>query len=114
MSRFYSHLTSAVLILSKYRGEEPFASYLKKYFASNKKFGSKDRKQVAQLCYAALRLGKSDIDLASEDRILTGVFLTTESSSPILHELKSDWDDLISRPINEKLKFADLDLKSIF
>ena len=114
MSRSHSHLNSAVAILSKYNGSEPFSSFLKKHFAANKKFGSKDRKQVGQMCYAALRLGQSEIDLASEDRIIAGLLLTSVSSNPILLELKPEWDDQVFLPLEEKLKLTGIRFDEIF
>ncbi len=43
-------------IISTYQGKEPFNQYLRKYFSSNKKHGSKDRKQIASLCYSYFRV----------------------------------------------------------
>src|SRR4051794_40387489 len=89
VSRFHSYLNSAVSILSRYDGREPFAAFLKKHFAANKKFGSKDRKYVTQLCYASLRLGKSPLDIASEERLTKGLFLVGSETNPLLHELSA-------------------------
>lgn len=54
----------------------PFAHFLKKYFASNKKYGSKDRKQITDLCYNYLRLGKSYEFYSIEEKILKGLQLS--------------------------------------
>jgi len=59
MSRYFSYLNSTKGILSAYNGEEPFASFIKKYFAVHKKFGSRDRKQISHLCYCYFRLGNA-------------------------------------------------------
>ena len=68
MSRYHSYINSAKQILELYKGDEPFASFLKKYFGANKKFGSKDRKQVSHLCYCFFRLGKTAMALQIEER----------------------------------------------
>ncbi len=72
-SRYYSWLHSAVEILEAYDGGQPFSYFLKKYFASRKKFGSSDRRQVSRLCYAYFRLGKSYMDEETGKRILRGL-----------------------------------------
>jgi len=66
------------------------------------------------MCYAALRLGQSEIDLASEDRIIAGLLLTSVSSNPILLELKPEWDDQVFLPLEEKLKLTGITLNEVF
>ena len=75
MSRYHSYLNTAVTILTNYKGEEPFAGYIKKFFAANKKYGSKDRKSISHLCYCYFRTGKALPKLSVEDRIVAGLFL---------------------------------------
>lgn len=72
MSIFTSHLNSAASILKIYNGDEPFHLFIKKYFASNKKYGSKDRKQIASLCYNYYRLGHAANNISAEERIVLG------------------------------------------
>jgi len=103
MSRYHSYINSAKEILKKYEGKEPFASFLKKYFSANKKYGSKDRKQIGHLCYCYFRMGKISIELPAEERILMGLFLCSVESNEILQQLKPEWNEKISLPINEKL-----------
>jgi len=102
MSRNQSHINSAVTILSRYKGEEPFASFLKKYFAADKKYGSKDRKQIAHLCYCFFRLGKSLPNIPVEEKLLIGLFLCSTSSNEILDQLKPEWNASIQLPVQEK------------
>src|SRR2546430_1733752 len=56
MGRYHSYLNTAKKILQQYKGEEPFSSFIKKFFSAEKKYGSKDRKQITHLCYCFLRL----------------------------------------------------------
>jgi len=81
----------------------PFASFLKKYFAANKKFGSKDRKQISHLCYCYFRLGKSLPDTSVEERILVGLFLCSTESNEILEQLKPEWNEKIHLTTDKKL-----------
>jgi 16S rRNA (cytosine967-C5)-methyltransferase len=104
MSRYYSHINSAQKIIEAYTGAEPFASYLKKQFAANKKFGSKDRKQITQLCYSYFRLGRSLTDISIEEKLLTALFLSSRTSNELLQHLKPEWNDVIETSREEKLK----------
>ncbi len=101
LSRYYSYLNSARQILSTYKGEEPFSSFLKKYFAVNKKYGSKDRKQVSHLCYCFFRLGKA-APRASEDAIVAALFLCSTEENQLLAALKPDWNAQVSLPVTAK------------
>jgi len=102
VSRYHSYLNSAKAILQQYRGEEPFSSFLKKYFATNKKFGSKDRKQVSHLCYCYFRVGKELMDIPVEERIWTGLFLCSEESNEVLENLKPEWNKNAQKSLQEK------------
>lgn len=109
MSRFHSYLNSAQLILEMYKGEEPFASFLKKFFASNKKYGSKDRKQVSHLCYCYFRMGKMALNMPVAERILAGLFLCSGSANEMLEELKPGWNEKVTMTAEEKCIFLDDD-----
>lgn len=116
MSRYFSYINSAKEILSAYTGAEPFASHLKKQFAANKKFGSKDRKQITQLCYSYFRLGKSLQDISAEEKLLAGLFLGSRFSNELLQHLKPEWNDLIEMELEKKLERLNgtIDASSIF
>ena len=101
--RFHSYLNSAVQILNVYDGQEPFASFLKKYFAANKKHGSTDRKRIGHLCYCYFRMGKAGVDMPIQERILIALFLCSRESNEILMNLKPEWDKLSGLPPDQKL-----------
>ncbi len=103
MSRYHSYINSTKEILGIYKGDEPLSSFLKKYFSANKKFGSKDRKQISNLCYCFLRLGKAVMNTSIEEKILTGLFLCSNESNEILAALKPEWNETCNLPLNEKL-----------
>ena len=103
MSRYHSYLNSAVTILSTYEGKEPFASFIKKYFAQNKKFGSKDRKQVSHLCYCYFRLGKALQEVSVEEKILTALFFCSNESNEMLQQIKPEWNDKIELSLADKI-----------
>jgi 16S rRNA (cytosine967-C5)-methyltransferase len=104
----YSYLESSVQILNEYKGEEPFASFLKKYFRQNKKYGSRDRKQVSHLCYCYFRLGKALLNLSIEERILIGLFLSSDRPNEIVEQLKPGLNEKVDLPVKEKLLIEDV------
>ena len=116
MSRYFSYLNSAKEILSVYNGEEPFASFIKKYFAKHKKHGSKDRRQISHLCYCYFRLGKALKDIQGEEKILIGLFLCSSQSNEILQELRPVWNDKIYLPVEEKCSMLNVQypIRSLF
>ncbi|MFC0772442.1 Fmu (Sun) domain-containing protein [Terrimonas alba] len=103
MNRYFSYLNSVVKIISHYQGDEPFSSFLKKYFSLNKKYGSKDRKQIGHLCYCYFRLGKAGTGLSMEERILTAFFLCSDVPNELLQQLKPGWNEQVSLDIKEKI-----------
>ena len=115
-TQFHSHLNTAVAILKSYKGEIPFHLFLKKYFSSNKKYGSRDRKQITSLCYNYFRLGKAAVNIPAEERILLGTFLCENKPSPLLEILKPEWNAAIEKSLKEKISFIDskFEIENIF
>ncbi len=103
MSRYHSYINTSKEILSAYTGSEPLASYLKKHFGANKKFGSKDRKKIAHLCYCFFRLGKAFASVATEEKILIAVFLCSTEPNNVLANLKPEWNEKVNLSVEEKL-----------
>lgn len=109
MSRYFSYLNSAKEIITTYNGAEPFAIFLKQFFAANKKFGSKDRKQVAHLCYCYFRLGKALQTLSTEERIIAGLFLCSTEPNAIIDTIKPEWKEKITLTFAEKCSLINND-----
>lgn len=116
MSRFHSYLQSALSMLSAYDGSLPFAVFLKKQFSLQHKYGSKDRKQIAHLCYCFFRLGNSFEKVKAEERILMALFLCSSSHTQVLEQLKPAWNEKVVLRLEEKLKLMDVpfDYKQVF
>ena len=90
------------------------ASYLKKFFAANKKYGSKDRKYIASLCYAYFRLGKATATGSIDEDILTGLFLSESIYNEVIHFFKPEWDEWIGKPVEEKAALINFTATKIF
>ncbi|MGN6401048.1 MAG: Fmu (Sun) domain-containing protein [Flavisolibacter sp.] len=100
--RSHSYINSAKSILEQYDGNIPFAIWLKHFFKAHKKYGSKDRREIAALCYGFYRLGAAFENYPVEERILLAVFLSSQEKSFVLQELKPEWNKNIEIPIEEK------------
>ena len=82
---FHAYLSNATLLLESYKQEEPFAVYLKNFFKKNKKFGSRDRKTIADLCYGFWRMGNSVTSLSITESIVAGFFMTHQEDNGLLN-----------------------------
>src|SRR5665647_1557952 len=110
-NRFHRYLQYASAILLKYKGEEPFHLYIKKYFSANKKHGSKDRRQITSLCYKYFRLGCGvTASLTTGEKIALAVFLVEKNPLPLPEFLRQHWNEKAPRGISDKLAMV----KNIF
>ncbi|MBV4356705.1 Fmu (Sun) domain-containing protein [Parasegetibacter sp. MAH-26] len=103
---FEHHLRNASELINQYKGTIPFSAWIKNYFKEHKKFGSKDRKQISHLCYCYFRLGKALTNLAVDEKILAGLFLTSSGSNDFLNYFKPSWSEQITLPLEKKLHFV--------
>jgi 16S rRNA (cytosine967-C5)-methyltransferase len=101
--KYFSHLNTAVQLLQQYNGSVPFGSFIKQFFSQHKKYGSKDRKNISQLCYAFFRLGKALPQLPAEERILIGLFLCSPEPNELLQHLQPAWNEQARLPLPDKL-----------
>jgi 16S rRNA (cytosine967-C5)-methyltransferase len=117
--KFDNLLRYAVRILAAYAGEIPLQSFLKNYFRENPQMGSRDRKQVSEMCYCFFRMGHALKNISPEERILAGIFLSNHQQEQILEQLRPDWHKFVEKTLDEKLafinsKFPDFRLTDIF
>jgi 16S rRNA (cytosine967-C5)-methyltransferase len=107
MNNKYSlaHLSTAEQIIAHYEGLEPFPFFIKAFFRDNKKFGSRDRKEISGFCYSYFRLGKVLADLPIRERVLIGYFLCTNGQNDLLEETKPEWKTAFDFTLNEKISF---------
>jgi len=100
---YHSYLKTAIKLIEEFDGSIPLQHFLKKHFAANKKFGSKDRKHITDLCYTYFRLGHALMNLPVEEKILTTIFLCNQSSNGFIQHFKPEWNKNISLSLKEKL-----------
>jgi 16S rRNA (cytosine967-C5)-methyltransferase len=98
-----AHLQVALQLVQEYKGEMPFVHHLKQYFSTHKKHGSRDRKQIAQLCYCWFRLGHALKELPASERMLAGLFLCSKEPNSLLQALHEEWNEKAGLPLEQKL-----------
>ncbi|MBX3253176.1 MAG: Fmu (Sun) domain-containing protein [Chitinophagaceae bacterium] len=93
-------------MIRQYKGEQPLAAHLKTFFASGRKYGSNDRRQIGQMCYCYYRLGKLtwNCSLPVQDLIIAGLFLCTSGESELLRTLKPEWHSFLNESADAKLQ----------
>ena len=87
-----AHVATALQLVQQYNGDLPFVHQLKQYFSLHKKHGSRDRKQIAQLCYCWFRLGHALKHLPAAERMMAALFLCSDQPNPLLAGLHEDWN----------------------
>lgn len=105
MKYAHQYLLSAKQIIDSYDGSMPLAAYLKKHFSENKKFGSKDRKNIAHLCYAYYRIGKAAMQLPIETRCRIALFLVNNVDDGWEVLFDENWLNNWSKHLDDKLAF---------
>ncbi len=112
--KYFSHLHTAAQLTEQYKSHQAFGDYAKEFFRAHKKYGSTDRRQILQLCYAGFRTGKALQDRPVEERILTGLFLCSPEPNILLQHLKPEWNDKTILGLEEKLAMVNADPEKIF
>lgn len=109
MSRFHSHLNTAVRIIEQYKGEIPLAAWLKDFFRQHPQMGSRDRRQVAGAVYAFYRLGHALPSTPVSEKILLGLLLCNPVPQALLQQLKPEWNELAGLSLDEKLHHPEIE-----
>jgi len=105
MSRYHSHINTAIKLIEIYKGDTPFHHFIKHFFAGEKKFGSKDRKQITSLCFSYYRMALAFRKQPTEENLLTAFFLCNTEPADIIKNLKPGWYGLMNAPLENKLIF---------
>ncbi len=114
MSRHHSHLSSAVKLIQTLKQDEPLVHHLKRFFATDKKFGAKDRRHIAALCYNYYRLGKALKYKSVEESIVTASFVCHAENSLFFAAVNPLYNEKIKLSLPDKLAFLKIDTADIF
>src|SRR6478672_2902063 len=104
MSRFHSYINTSIQLLTDYSGKQPFQFHLKTYFGANKKYGSKDRKQIASICYQWFRVSHVFDGTMSPDHLAKAVFLCSPANNAILADIAPELNERAAYPIVKKME----------
>lgn len=114
MSRHHSHISSAVKIIETAVVGEPLAHHLKKFFAADKKFGSKDRKAIASLCYGYYRIGHAFPEKSTAEKIIAAIFLYAHQKNDLLAFAAPELNENAHWPLQKKMALLQLTYADIF
>lgn len=114
MSRFFSYINSSKKILDGYDGSQPFPFFIKKHFAANKQFGSRDRKMISEICYAWLRTSHLFEKNLQDENIIHSLFLCTEGEHPLLAAMAPGLNGNARLPVQQKLDQLGLKAAAVF
>ncbi len=106
------HQNIANKLLEEYQGQEPLANYLKKYFAANKKHGSRDRKSISAFCYAHFREQVKSFPLQKyiSKQIDVPTFVASHTIQPLLFIRLRPWQ---KEKVIKKLHEAQVEFKEV-
>ncbi len=102
---FESYIITASTLVQQYDGTIPLSDFLRQYFSLHKKFGSRDRKYVTELCYCNYRTGHALKNVTTEQRILTALFLCAQKQNELLAHLKPEWNEKAELSLEEKISY---------
>jgi len=100
--KHFSHLNTATEIISTYKGHPPFHHFIRDFFRQHKKYGSKDRKQIAHLCYCYFRLGQAAKNKSLQQALIEALFLCSDQYNELLATVQPILNSNITQSLEEK------------
>lgn len=113
MSRIHHHVQTAVQLVRNYQGEQPLAIYLKQFFSANKKYGSKDRKFIARLCFQYFRVAAA-FDTSAEETMLYAHFLCNDSTDEFIESFAPTLSDKMEWRVESKMDYLHKTIVQLF
>jgi len=120
MSAYYhSYQSTASSILGSFSFKESFPVYLKKFFKQHKKYGSRDRKIIADLCFGFFRIGNAAGAYSLNEQMVMGYFLTHDHDGGYLAFANPALVETIGETIDVKIgiiksQFSGFQLDELF
>ena len=97
------HIVQVEIIFEAYQGNEPLHLFLKKYFKKQKKFGSRDRRNISEYLYGVFRMGRENRHLSVRERVYIYLLLKGELDKPFFQEHFPELVDYYEKSLEEKL-----------
>jgi 16S rRNA (cytosine967-C5)-methyltransferase len=100
-----SYFQVAAHLFEQYALQMPLHLFLKAYFKNNKKYGSRDRKFIAELLYGAYRIGKGNEHLSIRQKMLIGSFLANRLPNIFFEKAEPTLAPQLHLTLKDKLLF---------
>ena len=84
MEKWHSYVHTSLDLLGRYDGTMPLHHFLRNHFRQHKKFGSRDRRWIKELCFAWFRSGNLYHELQPIQRLLWSFYLVNNAPSHLL------------------------------
>lgn len=107
MKYIEQHIAQVEIVFEQYKGQEPLHLYLKKYFKKQRKFGSRDRRNIAECLYGVFRMGRENRHLSIRDRVYFYLFLKGELPLSFFEEKYKQLVTNYNLPFEEKLAWLE-------
>ncbi len=115
MSRYFSYLNTAEQLILAYPTVLPLHHHLKQFFSAQKKYGSRDRKTIATLCYSYYRAVHAlDEKLSIKEKIIQAVFLCGIDLPLFFETVSPDLCSVQQLPIEQKFDFLRIRIDNVF
>jgi 16S rRNA (cytosine967-C5)-methyltransferase len=102
MSRFHSYINSAETVIKSYKAGAPLTHHLKLFFQMDKKFGSRDRRIIAALCYHYYRCARLfNAEESFEQNVIKSSFLCETSDNEFLKNIAPELNELVDYSISD-------------
>lgn len=93
-------------LFEQYELQVPLHLFLKEYFRSNKKYGSRDRKFIAELLYGIYRLGNKNNHLSVKERMTIGALMSNKLPIIFFEKTNLDLAKQYTADFNSKVSFV--------
>ena len=115
MSIAHSHLKTAEALILSYPKGKPLVHHLKAFFATQKKYGSRDRKEISHFCYAYFRCASIfPQSMPIHEKIIYAIFFTQNTPSITLGVLNPELNEICSIAVDAKKEKLNLNSSHFF
>jgi 16S rRNA (cytosine967-C5)-methyltransferase len=110
MGKIHSYVYTSMQLLEGYEGDFPLSIYLKNHFRQHKKFGSRDRKWIRNICFAWFRAGGLLHEFNTMNRLLCSFYLMQNEGDARTNDVMISGGDIyegidFTLPLEQKMEW---------
>lgn len=118
MGKIHSYVYSSMQLIEAYEGDLPLSIYLKNHFRQHKKFGSRDRKWIKNICFAWFRAGGLFNEFNTMNRLLCSFYLMQEENDTRVNDIMISGGDVFNGidftlPLEEKIAWINSNIGKV-